>query len=260
MLCPTSATRDAPVAREDRVDLRGDLVDEALDRFERRAVAHRVDRADVARREVLRAARASPRHCTARRGAAAPAPGRARAPDPPFRSDRAPCWGRNGRSRASRPRKSRALAASPIRISGGRSARNTSASVNHSDVNAKSTARYRSGAPDDVGPRTRAGRHGRGGPCGVQRDGAADDEPERDRGGHGAGSYLPPGRRAACRDARGAWITTRGRLAFRYGGRARVRRPPPRARRDHQGERALRRHLGRAAPATACCAVCGQVP
>jgi hypothetical protein len=29
-------------------------------------------------------------------------PGRRRAPDPPCRSDRAPCWGRNGRSPASR--------------------------------------------------------------------------------------------------------------------------------------------------------------
>ena len=85
--------------------------------------------------------RASPRRCTARRGAAGSEPGREPARDPPSRSDRAPCWDRSGRSRRSSSQKSRRLAARPIRISGGRSARNHHASANHSDVNAKRTAR-----------------------------------------------------------------------------------------------------------------------
>ena len=87
--------RDARRAggREDRIDLRRDLVDEELDRFERRAVAHRVDRTDVARDEVRARGRAWSPRCKARRGAAGPARGPARAAGRPCRSDRAPCCG-----------------------------------------------------------------------------------------------------------------------------------------------------------------------
>src|SRR6185369_5813297 len=44
-------------------------------------------------------------------------------------------------------RKSRVLAANPICISRGRSARNAHGSANHKTVNAKSTARYKRGTP-----------------------------------------------------------------------------------------------------------------
>ena len=226
MLWPTSATRDAPVASEDRVDLRGDLIDEELDRFERRAVGHRVDRTHVPCREILRQPAHRPgvaQHAVEQQDRSRGGRRRGiRHPEPIERhagtgaADRAELVAEKPETcRNADPHFRRTLRAEPPRE---REPHRRECEEDREIESCRS---------DDAEPRTRARGHCPDGPRGVQQDAAADDEPQGDRGGHGAGSYLPS--RRARRDGRGADQPGTA-LAFRYGGRARVHRPPPRAR------------------------------